>query len=499
PDPDRLARDPYLQLFVIEEIEKAGKKVLFCTIASPDRNDEDQLMMFELRGMLSKYEKVRINSRFRSGKLRKAKKHVMLSEAPYGYILVKRFEDPITKIRTETHIIINEVEAKVIKLIFTWYVHNKLSMRQIALKLKEIGAVPRNNVNGDWNTSTIGNILKNPTYIGDAYYRRTQAILPKKPIRKLQMKRRRDKKTSRTMRPTEQWMKVTVPAILDSDDDKKLFYQAQEQREKNSQMCSRNRKNDYLMGGKIYCTCGAARTGEGPQGGKYLYYRCGARHNNQSTANRKCELQAVNARIADDAVWNSVIQMVTTQSFLRKQLELFYKKKSGGDSVQEKIEELETKIDDINNRIVELKQFVLDDKLPVAQYSELRNEADTKLHKLRTELVETKRKSERTSQNLVTPEEFELVLEESVTEIYGLKFEQKRAIVVQLIDEVVAEPGHLTVTGYIGLSSTGEVQELEGTNYSSNSSENHVKFKSSSGNRWSAQRRKINTLYRPHT
>jgi len=494
PDPDRLARDPYLQLFVIDEIKKAGKSVQFCTTKAPDSNNEDDLMMFEMRGMMSKYEKMRINSRFRTGKLRKAKKHVMLSEAPYGYTLVKKYENAVTGAKTQTHILINKKEAAIVKLIFNWYVHDKLSMRQIAARLKDIGAKPRKNKNGDWSVSTLGNMLGNTTYTGEARYRQTEAIEPVNPIRKLNKEPRRDKKTSRRMRPQEQWMKVTVPAVFDSKAEKDLFELAQEQRKKNARLNPRNRKNKYLLGGLVYCTCGFARTGEGPQKGRYLYYRCGGRHNNQTTGCKKCELKGVNSRIADSAVWDILLKLLTERRYLRTQLGLYYAKKDNNQSDNTKIEHLQTAVDKLNKRIIELKQFVLDDQMSVSQYTELRSDADVQLSSNQVKISELTKKQERNEKNLVTPEEFELILEDSAMQLHSLNFTQKQAIVGQLIDEVVAEPGQLTVTGHIGLSSASDIQELEGTYYSSKSQENHVKHKTIGRNCWSTQRWKINFI-----
>lgn len=90
-DQDRIARDPYLQLIILEEIEKFGKVLDFCTTDAPSVTNEDSLMMFEFRGVMAKYERVRSLGRFRIGKLRKARSNkVLLSVPPYGYDLVKK-------------------------------------------------------------------------------------------------------------------------------------------------------------------------------------------------------------------------------------------------------------------------------------------------------------------------------------------------------------------------------------------------------------------------
>lgn len=477
PDPDRIARDPYLQVIVLNELKKYDKDIEFCELESPDMDNPEQMMMFKLRGVVSEYEKVRINSRFRIGKLRRARsKKLMLSTPPYGYSLIKRHEHPETKAMIETEMIINEQEASVVKDIFNWYANEKLTMRKICARLKEMGVKPRKNKNGDWNTSTIKNMLNNETYIGKAYYNRSKAIEPIKPIRKFKTKFQKNPRTSRTYRPKEEWYEASVPAIFTTEAELSLFAKAQAQREKNSRLNNRKRINDYLMAGKIYCTCGAARTGEGPQAGKYLYYRCGARHNNQTTACSKCDLKGVNARIADKAVWEALVRILTDTDALRTQVELFYTK-DDSDKIGLQISVLEESAAKLENRVKDLHSHLLEEKIDVYEYKSIKATADERLKEIQKKLHALKKREAATEKNIITPQQFDAIVTETAVQLHNLNFQQKTAIVHQLIDEVIAEPGELTVTGYIGLSSSSAAQELEGTNYSSNSSDSYVNNK----------------------
>lgn len=492
-DPDRVAREPFLQLNFMEEVERHGKRVEFCSTAAPDQNDPESMLLFDMRAILSKYERVRINMRFRIGKLRKARqKHVMLSEAPYGYKLIKRVENETTGQVTQGYIEINPIEAKIIKDIFYWYSVEKITMRKITERLKEQGAKPRKNKNGDWNTSTIGNILRNSTYIGIAWYRRSEAVVPHKRLKKVEG-RIQNRKTSRKIRSKDEWIEIPVPAILKSKEERKWFDIAQTQQAANRKLSERNKKNHYLLAGKIRCVCGAARTGEGPQNGKYLYYRCGSRQKTNSTTKRTCEAMAVNARVADKAVWDALKEVVGSREILEAQTSLYYRYKTNGANFSGRITSVENKVRKLSERTVQLKADVVDDRLSVSDYVELKKVIDSQQSELSKELHTLKVKQERMEANLVTEDELVLVQDYVAGQIKSLKFKEKRAIVEQLIDEVEAVPGYLTVTGFVGVSSSTEIQELQGANYSSNSN-NNVYVKTIRGNRRTAKCRKIDAV-----
>jgi site-specific DNA recombinase len=82
-DPDRLARRYSFQELVMDELRDLRIEPLFVTIP-PSRNDEDRLM-YGVRGVFAEYERTKITERFRLGKVRKANEgHVIAAEAHYG-------------------------------------------------------------------------------------------------------------------------------------------------------------------------------------------------------------------------------------------------------------------------------------------------------------------------------------------------------------------------------------------------------------------------------
>lgn len=493
-DQDRIARDPYLQLSILEEIEKHGKQLILCTTTAPTAGNEDSLMMFEIRGLLAKYERIRSLGRFRIGKLRKARsKKILLSVAPYGYDLVKRTTDPLTDIVTDSHIVINEEEAKVVRMMFRWIADEGMTLRQIVRRLYEMNIKPRRNKDGKWATSTLGSLFRNETYIGIARYQTTQAI---EPLRRNRVVTGpiKNKKSSRKMRPKEDWIEIPVPAILASPEEQELFARTQQQLIKNAAISPRQRKNEYLIGGVIRCSCGSARTGEGPQKGKYLYYRCGSRNRNYIAGSR-CEHDGINARVADEAVWQKLYSIITEPETL---LKAYMQHNGNRNSLdRSRIEATTKELSLCSNQLEDLKQAFINNKINVHDYASLKEEVVKKEGILRERLQKLQAMSPK--KEITIPEsEFGTITGIATNYLADLSFEQKRGIVVQLVDNIVAVPGLLEITGHIGVSSSAPETYTISQVYSPNSSNNHVKFKTVGRNRWSAQRWEINPVYRPH-
>ena len=87
-----------------------------------------------------------------------------------------------------------------------------------------------------------------------------------------------------------------------------------------SVLSGRNKKNRYLLAGKIRCMCGRTRSGEGPLKGKHLYYRCTDRVL-RFPLPRECRERGLNARIADELVWQQIVQLMSSPQLMREQVE----------------------------------------------------------------------------------------------------------------------------------------------------------------------------------
>jgi len=301
-DPDRLARKYSYQELIIDELTEKNVPVLFVTTLPP-KDDGDKLL-YGVKGLFAEYERARIAERFRLGKLRKAREgNVVTSQAPYGYRYIPKLSDK------QGFYEVVESEAAVVQMIFDLVGSQKLTIRKIIKELQRLGIKSRKSKRGVWNTSTLSTLLRNETYIGKAYYNRSTAVMPKTPISTEKYKR--VKKSSRTIKPKEEWIPIPCLKIIDED----LFFRAQKQLKINFELCERNKKNEYLLADLIRCICGSTRAGEGPQKGKHLYYRCTSRVKSYPQPT-KCEGRGLNARIADKLVWDKVRGLMSSPQLI---------------------------------------------------------------------------------------------------------------------------------------------------------------------------------------
>jgi len=180
----------------MDELREKGVEVLFVTTPSPKTGEEK--ILHGVKGLFAEYERVKITERFRLGKMRKAREgHVPVSEAPYGYTFRTKSETDGRNGRYE----INEREAKIVRLIFSWIAGERLTIRHVVKRLQELSISPRRSERGVWSTSTLGHLLRNKTYIGETHYAGSYAVVPENPRNK--EKYRKIRKTSRRMKPEE--------------------------------------------------------------------------------------------------------------------------------------------------------------------------------------------------------------------------------------------------------------------------------------------------------
>lgn len=395
---------------------------------------------------------------------------------------------------TDTHLVINDYEAGVVREIFSWLANEGMTLSKIAERLSCAGIKPRRNKHGIWNTSTLSSLVRNTTYVGIAKYQTTQAVEPKKKLKKMNGPIK-NKRTSKAMRPVEDWIEISVPAILDTPENRDLFERAQKQLIKNAAISPRKRKNEYLLGGLIYCECGLARTGEGPQDGRYLYYRCGCRSGNKRVS-RTCEHAGVDARIVDQVVWEKLQEIITDTNTLRDTYELYRAKQGSGE--QRQIDQARQGLGATEMQINDVKDAFVNNVINVNDFAKLKQELAKKYDLLQKKITELQKKIG-SSQEIIPEVDFDEVVGIAKKLLKDLSFAEKRGIVVRLVENVVAVPGTLEVTGYIGVSSqSSENVVIDQGNYSSNPSNNHVKLKTVGRNCWITKCWKIYFIYCPN-
>jgi site-specific DNA recombinase len=308
--PDRFARNYAYQVLVIDELQCCGVDIVFLNHEIGDSPEEHLLL--QVQGIIAEYERGKIMERCRRGKLHAARQGTInvLGGAPYGYRYIS-CQEAGGQARYE---IILE-QARVVRQIFQWIGHERLSIGEACRRLQKQGI---RTATGKywWDRTTIWGILKNPAYKGMAAYGKTRTG-PMKPRLRPQ---RGDPEQPRRVHSIynvcrDEWIYIPVPAIVTPA----LFDMVQEQLEQNRKRNRQSRRGArYLLQGLLVCkACGYAYYGKpvSLSAGKgkrraYAYYRCIGSDAYRFGGQRICYNKQVRTDLLGEAVWQDVCSLL---------------------------------------------------------------------------------------------------------------------------------------------------------------------------------------------
>ncbi len=457
-DPDRLARRYSYQELVMDELREAGVEVMFVTVSAP-KNSEDKIL-HGVRGLFAEYERAKIAERFRLGKLRKVKEgHILTTQPLYGYNYIPKQD------KKHGYYEINPEEAKVVKMIFSWVANDGMTLRAIVRKLQELAIKPRNSKRGVWSTSTLSTMLRHKGYIGEAHYGASYAVVPKNPLNTEKYKKM--KKTSRKLRPKEEWITVPIPTIIEPE----VFEKTGRQLKTNFALCQRNKKNEYLLAGKINCVCGQKRAGEGYYNKPNLYYRCTDRTLSFPLP-PNCKEKGLNAIIADELVWKKIASLMSSPKLLAEQVERWFKSKHTKAKANfVDAEDLKKQINKLSEQLERYNKGYGAGAFTLEQLKNYTTPLQEKISQLKMQIANAT--SEANQIRLETPSEREMksFATKAKKTLQDLSFSARRAIILNTVEKVVSDKNHLQVTGYLPLTNS-----------------NYVWFKTDHRNRWTTKR-----------
>lgn len=308
---DRLSRKLGYQLMIEDELEQAGVAIHY-VLGNYEDTDEGRLMK-QIRGSIAEYERAKIQERMRRGRRASVKSGNVLvhGNPPYGYRL--------ETLNGKRQLIINEEEARIVRLVFRWYVHGDdggkpLAIRGITKQLTELRAPTRGDrerrtykrrERGEWCDSTIHKILRRETYCGIWHYGKKKCINSKSGTKVI-------------ANPPETWITLSVPAII----DKETWEVAQAKLRRNKEFASRNTKHHYLLSRRLICGhCGYKIHGKTKKlsGKKYGYYVCPGRWDRRYV--NRCDLPLFSVSKLDTAVWEWLRGFLMNPRNLRQGLE----------------------------------------------------------------------------------------------------------------------------------------------------------------------------------
>jgi len=308
--PDRLARKYAYQVLLVDEFQRQAVEVIFLN-RELGRSPEDELLL-QVQGMMAEYERAKIIERHRRGKRHAAQAGVVnvLSGAPFGYRYVTKQQGDG---RARYEIIVEE--ARVVRQIFEWVGHARVSIGEVCRRLMHAQECTRTG-RRQWDRSVVWGILKNPAYMGQAAFGKTRTgpLRPRLRAQRNGSLHPRRACSDYDLSP-EEWLSIPVPAIVDAD----LFAAVQEQLRENQQRARQGQRGArYLLQGLLVCKqCGYAYYGKAisPSARKgrpraYAYYRCIGTDAHRFGGERVCVNTQVRTDRLDLAVWCEVQKLL---------------------------------------------------------------------------------------------------------------------------------------------------------------------------------------------
>jgi site-specific DNA recombinase len=288
-DPDRLSRKLMNQLILDDEFKRQGVKILFVNGEYAETSEGH--LFFSMRGAFSEFEKAKIKERTSGGRRTKAKNgKVVKNNHLYGYNFDKE----------KSMYVVNEEEAKVVKMIFDYYTDPKFGfqgMNGIAKHLTDLD-IPRKRNGKVWHRNVIRQILTNQSYTGTYIQNRwnTEGGYVAK---------QRGDKFVQGVRDEEEWIVINIPPII----DEVQFKRAQDLMQHGRRRSSGHYSHDYLLSGLVRCgQCGRSMTGKRTlsHGKDFYIYTC--KKNNPGYTGT-CSRQMSENKL-NKAVWDNVYEII---------------------------------------------------------------------------------------------------------------------------------------------------------------------------------------------
>ena len=302
-DQDRLTRN-VSDLQYIKDVFIENKISLVINGNILDLSNEDDDFMSDIQGVFSKRERRVIAKRTARGKHQKAKQGKIPTSGfniPYGY-----------KLDSDDKIIINEEEAKTVRMVFKWVAEKGISCYKIAEKLNALGIPTRSKTFGKilrlktsgkvydpkWTRSSVNSIIRKELYHQDKYILGKHSRYYIEPIYI-------DKK----------------PII-----SRELFEKARNQCTKNKSFHGRVSTAVYILTGKMRCKkCGYAYVGGRwrSKDSVFYYYRDLGKSNKlkKNFGIERCNSASIKKDLVENIIKNDIKEFLINPKILESYLD----------------------------------------------------------------------------------------------------------------------------------------------------------------------------------
>ena len=441
---DRLTRSTAFYYYLKENLFKKYN-ISLEVMGRPLTESPDDVLRGGFDALIAEATKLRIVMGMMDGKKSKAERGELLGcKPPYGFRLIKRNREKGTQAR----FVIDQKEAEMVKEMFNIYLREN-SIKQTARKLQAMGVIGRNGKPID--IKTVAKMLRNENYIGNHYWGMSSVCEAKYHLKK----ERKAKLTGRKVKPREEWKLVKVPAIV----DKKIFDRVQRMLKKRKSEYLKPTKYHFLCQSIIKCVeCGRTYFGKRKslsnrqqrKTGDHFAYVCPQKFG-VKLGEKRCHAREMSIRKLDGRVWGKILKIVYHPEEFTESLKYALEENAAKEEDNRKIfSGLISQKDNLKNRKSKLLDLYIDNRYSRedldAKLAELNSEEET----LNRSVEETEAKLEKIKYNNMTNERIRQYLGQFRDGIENKTFEEKKAIVRDLIKEInILKDGKVIIKGVV--------------------------------------------------
>ncbi len=444
--PDRLARNYVHQMVLLEELSQAGCQVEF--LDRPMSDDPHDHLLLQIRGAVAEYERTLIAERMRRGRLTKLQAGLLLpwTYPPYGYRLhPDRPRDP-------TGVTLDLAEEAIVAELFALYLQPEMSLAKLAKLLSQRG-LPTPFGKRRWSSPTVRGILRNPTYTGTVYAQRTWYRPPR--LRRSATHALGRPHGTATPLPADTWLVVgSVPAIVSQEQ----YDAVQAKLAQNQSFASRNNTaHQYLLRALVSCGhCQLASTARTVNGRNHYYLCNGKNQPVHSHRDTTCPARYTPADQLDALVWHDLCEVLTHPELIQHELKCAQGDEWSPQELQARCENLRKGRVSLHQQLERLTDAYLHAVLPLDEYERRRRELTQKEQALAHQEEQLAGEAEHQQELAGVARSIDAFCHRVQQGLAHATFEQKRQLVLLLIDRVIVTDDVVEIRYVIPTSLTAE-------------------------------------------
>jgi len=327
----RYSRDTEHQQAIKKVVRAAGGRVVFCDMDFDDTPEGD--LAFGIMGGFAEFERQSIRKRTMAGRRRRAEQGFQPGRtfAPYGYYVptktdVLRGDHPAEQLG---RYIIREPQASLVRDMFNWYADGRFSLAAMAKHLNTQG-IPPPRGGRFWRESSVGSILKNPVYRGEACFGKHQKRMDESRVGQPHALTGKPITSPARYQLSDDYVTIPCPPLVSEE----LWEAAQARFDMNRNSQSGNPMRLKMLSGLVYCPeCGGAMVYKPERINNkgvlvYAHYTCGSHIKKQRLEGAAfCNAKTYRQAVQEDAVATALQEAVQHPEWIEAALETYRKAK----------------------------------------------------------------------------------------------------------------------------------------------------------------------------